>query len=837
MFSVLMSEDTVCAGYALTFSAMTNAMGIDSLYVSSDDHAWNATQFDDGCYYFVDVCWNDTENGYEEDFIGVGTDYAAYRDEGSSSHVYETDIANWAPAVPKGDYRGTDNTLLNAPSLRVTGSGSRAAKIEWNAVDNAKSYEFSITNGEKIIYNGTTTRTNLYTAFPNGIKSAEAKVRAIGAKNGYETKSEWSEITVSPSKPADKPATPTNVKTELREKNQFWITWDDTDESIQTVYLRFKDGNFTTAIYDSIFDNGNLYYSNWEEQDLYFCLINAKQSGGKEVFSDPVYFSYSSADGWLIPTLTVTPIERVISAPTGLKASADRNFVTCPWTTASGVDGYEFHVSFDADFSKIWGSAIFKSDYNQATFTAPDGKNMAYVRIRSFKGNGSSKVYSDWVTASCKLEQTVTPAKPAKPAAPTGFKGEATTKDKSTFTWNAVPGASGYNIALFRDAAHKDFWADYSVTETSMWLSPLVDGTTYHMGIRAVKSENGVNVYSDYVYIEYTHKYKAPTADAGQVVKTYSSGSVYVGQMKNGKREGQGTMTFASGDVYIGEWKNDLKNGYGIYTWSDGDVYEGEYKNDKRNGHGKYTWPDGDVYEGEYKDGKRTGHGKYTWSNGNVYEGEYKDDKKNGHGKMIWASGNVYEGEYKDDKINGNGKLTFYNGNVYEGEFKDGKTDGNGKVTFANGDVYEGDFKDNKMDGQGKGIWSDGTVYEGGYSNNKLSGHGKKTWSDGSVYEGEFKDNKMEGHGRLILADGSVYDGDFKDDKYWGYGKYSWADGSSYEGDFKNNMMDGYGKYTWPDGSSYEGGWKNSVRHGKGTLTGTDGTTAAQVWNEGNQVS
>jgi len=40
--------------------------------------------------------------------------------------------------------------------------------------------------------------------------------------------------------------------------------------------------------------------------------------------------------------------------------------------------------------------------------------------------------------------------------------------------------------------------------------------------------------------------------------------------------------TYPDGSKYVGEWKNGEKNGQGTYTWSIGDEYIGEYKDDKR---------------------------------------------------------------------------------------------------------------------------------------------------------------------------------------------------------------------------------------------------------------
>ena len=37
---------------------------------------------------------------------------------------------------------------------------------------------------------------------------------------------------------------------------------------------------------------------------------------------------------------------------------------------------------------------------------------------------------------------------------------------------------------------------------------------------------------------------------------------------------------------YIGEWKNGKREGKGIYYWNNGDIYEGDWKNNKGEGKG-----------------------------------------------------------------------------------------------------------------------------------------------------------------------------------------------------------------------------------------------------------
>jgi len=63
---------------------------------------------------------------------------------------------------------------------------------------------------------------------------------------------------------------------------------------------------------------------------------------------------------------------------------------------------------------------------------------------------------------------------------------------------------------------------------------------------------------------------------------TYTDGSVYVGELKGGERNGQGTITFGKGDFeghkYVGEWKDGErwngkeydKKGKILWKWKDG---------------------------------------------------------------------------------------------------------------------------------------------------------------------------------------------------------------------------------------------------------------------------
>src|SRR6266404_7190740 len=56
---------------------------------------------------------------------------------------------------------------------------------------------------------------------------------------------------------------------------------------------------------------------------------------------------------------------------------------------------------------------------------------------------------------------------------------------------------------------------------------------------------------------------------------------VYVGEFKDGKKNGQGTVTYDDGSKYVGEFKDGKRNGWGTYTYTDGSKLVGEFKTEK----------------------------------------------------------------------------------------------------------------------------------------------------------------------------------------------------------------------------------------------------------------
>jgi len=159
----------------------------------------------------------------------------------------------------------------------------------------------------------------------------------------------------------------------------------------------------------------------------------------------------------------------------------------------------------------------------------------------------------------------------------------------------------------------------------------------------------------------------------GRATATYPNKDTFVGEFKEGQKQGRGCYTFASGSKYDGEYSENKKQGNGKYDAPDGGIYEGEWYDDKRHGKGVYTYPTGDRYVGEWKNGTKHGTGSYfyanistsvqgTWSNGQCIDG-------------VWSihDGSSYNGSFLGNQPSGDGLFEFPNGNKASGRFQDGK--------------------------------------------------------------------------------------------------------------------------------------------------------------------
>lgn len=289
--------------------------------------------------------------------------------------------------------------------------------------------------------------------------------------------------------------------------------------------------------------------------------------------------------------------------------------------------------------------------------------------------------------------------------------------------------------------------------------------------------------------------------------RTYTDGTVYRGQFRQGLREGFGTISYPPRNPsqraeYAGEWRNDRIHGKGKMTWIDGESYEGQWHNEVKHGLGKYSWPTDKTYEGQWANGCMEGNGILYYGKRSDLPGRYS-----------------YEGQFSDDMPQGNGVIMFEDGRKYEGAIVGNTMRGPGIITYPVGDIY--------------------SSYEGDFSNDNFEGRGFLKYEDGRQYDGFWLCGQKHGEGKFTYAkDDSKkrvqFDGVFYKDRIW-QGCMTYSDNCSYDGKWRIDIPHGKGLATFVT-TAYDGTWYAGLPHGNGRYFYNDinMTTIKQgAWREG----
>ena len=243
-------------------------------------------------------------------------------------------------------------------------------------------------------------------------------------------------------------------------------------------------------------------------------------------------------------------------------------------------------------------------------------------------------------------------------------------------------------------------------------------------------------------------------------------------------------------ETYIGEIKNGKKEGYGILFNCYGEIYEGSFKDDKKNGYGKFKKISGE-YEGNFENDKKHGIGVQKTID-YIYKGQFKEDIKHGYGELEFGNC-LFEGEFKNDQIEGLGILKLPNLTFYKGKWLPYKSS-NSFYTI------QGDYAI---------IFNLHYIRIIKMENNKFDGYGKEYYirtgfNESNYYFGQFKNGLKEGYGieysELFFSQKEKYEGYFSEDKRNGIGIYILEKEYKYEGEFRNNEKNGIGIYISEEG-------------------------------------
>lgn len=282
--------------------------------------------------------------------------------------------------------------------------------------------------------------------------------------------------------------------------------------------------------------------------------------------------------------------------------------------------------------------------------------------------------------------------------------------------------------------------------------------------------------------------------------------------MKGHKRQkcrAEETLQLSDGSIYTGNVYDGKPSGHGRLVSSSVNVYVGEFLHGKRHGKGRQQSPGGEVYDGEWANGTYHGYGTLRTPDF-TYQGTFYHGKYHGYGEMRGAQ--TYVGEYSHGTKHGQGTLTTET-YTYVGNFYYNLKHGKGIETTLSGSVYSGSWRSGNR--HGMGVQSDGIeTYTGKWANNKRHGHGKWVSKYVGTYEGHWKRDQRHKQGTHTYIDGSVYTGGWCHGKRTGHGVMNYSDGAVYRGFWLSDEMNGRGTFTEPSGRIFKGSWASGDREG-----------------------
>ncbi len=211
----------------------------------------------------------------------------------------------------------------------------------------------------------------------------------------------------------------------------------------------------------------------------------------------------TSLNSNVISTITVS------ASPTATAASsiAQSGFIA-NWNSVAGASGYYLDVATDASLINILSSYnnLSVSGTSQSVTGLSAGVTY-YYRVRSANVSGTS--------ATSNVTSVIT-----IPADPTATAASTITQSTFTANWNAVAGASGYNLDVATDALFASILSSYnnlSVSGTSQSVTGLSAETNYYYRVRS-KNASGASSSSNVITLQTS---PAPTTEA---IPTLSSG-------------------------------------------------------------------------------------------------------------------------------------------------------------------------------------------------------------------------------------------------------------------------------------------------------------------------
>jgi hypothetical protein len=111
--------------------------------------------------------------------------------------------------------------------------------------------------------------------------------------------------------------------------------------------------------------------------------------------------------------------------------------------------------------------------------------------------------------------------------------------------------------------------------------------------------------------------------------------STYVGEMKDGRPDGEGRLQFRSGELFEGHFAAGILSGRGVHVDAAGNRYEGEFSEGRPHGEGRLAETNGSIYTGTFAHGVRHGEGETRLAGGATYISRWTMGLESGRPEIV----------------------------------------------------------------------------------------------------------------------------------------------------------------------------------------------------------
>ncbi|MFT3789347.1 MAG: fibronectin type III domain-containing protein [Tepidisphaeraceae bacterium] len=309
--------------------------------------------------------------------------------------------------------------------------------------------------------------------------------------------------------PAAAGAAPTNLAVAPQSAGQVSLAWDD-NSSDETAFTIERSLSSTFATIDATRSASVNTSSFWDwnllDGTTYFYRIRAETPAGPSAYSN-------------VASVTTTGTATLPTAPSATAATLlGSNGARVTWTdNSTNETGFEVQRATDAAFSANLVTTTVTANLATLDITGLTAGATYYFRVRAVNAAGNSAYAA---TASLAV-----PTAPTAPAAPSGLTATGVVGGVNLVWVDNANNETGFEVQTATDAA---FSANLVTTTaaanaTSLSITGLAAGTTYHFRVRAVNAV-GPSAYSASASAAVPVAPTAPAAPSGLAATAVTGG-------------------------------------------------------------------------------------------------------------------------------------------------------------------------------------------------------------------------------------------------------------------------------------------------------------------------